>query len=200
MRSLREAACFQCFHIAIVVKDDQITTIRSRGVRRLEQSNESAYAPAPGFDPNPSEARASTAITRRTVGWRDASGTGIRGSAFGRKASTWQCWLESPDYRCIILRDNLSNPSVSRRTTTSRKSESNAPRRCWLRRISRCRKSLLRPAFLTKAIWRVISATYSVLRLGSFGGRSASEPRQHWICVSDLSKLNRGFRVPCAAR
>ena len=52
---------------------------------RLEQSNESAYAPAPGFDPNPSEALASTASTRRTVGRRDASGTGIHGSAFGRK-------------------------------------------------------------------------------------------------------------------
>jgi len=70
----------------------------------------------------------------------------------------------------------------------------------WLRRISRCRKSLLRPAFLSNAIWRVISVTYSVLRLASFGGRSASEPDQHWICVSDLSKWNGGFRVPCAAR
>ena len=46
---------------------------------------ESAYAPAPGFDPNASEACASTASTRRTVGRRDASGTRIHGSAFGRK-------------------------------------------------------------------------------------------------------------------
>ena len=62
----------------------------------------------------------------------------------------------------------------------------------WLRRISRCRKSLLRPAFLSNAIWRVISVTYSVLRLASFGGRSASEPDQHRICVSELSKWNGG--------
>ena len=68
------------------------------------------------------------------------------------KASICQCWLESPDSRCIILRDNLSNPSVSPRTTTSRKSESNAPRRCWLRRISRYRKLLMLQAFPTKAI------------------------------------------------
>src|SRR5258705_1421535 len=104
------------------------------------------------------------------------------------KASICQCWLESPGYRCIILRDNLSNPSVSPRTTTSRKSESNAPGRCWLRRISRYRKLLTPQAFLTKAIWRVISVKCSALRLASFGGRSASEHDQHWIYVSDLSK------------
>src|SRR4029077_4484841 len=94
------------------------------------------------------------------------------------KVSICQCWLESPDYQCIILRDNLSNPSVSRRTTTSRKSESNAPRRCWLGRISRYRKLLAPRAFRTKAIWHVISATCSVLRLASFGGRNASERQQ----------------------
>jgi hypothetical protein len=44
---------------------------------------------------------------------------------------------ESPGYQCIILRDNLSNPPGSRRISTSRKSESNEPRRCWFRRISR---------------------------------------------------------------
>ena len=53
----------------------------------LEQSSErqSAYAPAPGFDRHSSEAGASTASTRRTVGRRAASRTGIRGSASGRK-------------------------------------------------------------------------------------------------------------------
>jgi hypothetical protein len=33
------------------------------------------------------------------------------------KASICQCWLEPPDCRCIILRDSLSNPSVSPRTS-----------------------------------------------------------------------------------
>ena len=95
----------------------------------FEQSNNLHTPPAPEliqnllkFAPAPQSHDGLSAGAMRT--WR-------------AKASTCRCWLESPDYQCIILRDNLSNPSVSPRTTTSRKSESNAPRRCWLRRISR---------------------------------------------------------------
>jgi len=76
------------------------------------------------------------------------------------------------------------------RTTISRKGESNERRKWWLRRISRYRKLLMRQAFLTKAIWRVISVTYSVLRLASFGGRSASEPaaRSAKVCPATSSR------------
>ena len=106
---------------------------------RLEQSNElqSAYAPAPGFDRQSSEA--ARQHRRHTADCRPARcvGYGNTWTCIWAKVSICRCWLQSPDYRCIILRDSLSNPPVSRRTATSRKSESNAPRRCWLRRISR---------------------------------------------------------------
>ena len=77
-----------CTRLLVAGSNDSwpaLVTPPDHTMERLEHANEhqSAYASASGFDWQSPEARAGTASARRTVGRRDAAGTGIRGGASG---------------------------------------------------------------------------------------------------------------------